>query len=54
MWKRELPWLYNRQLFALSEERQLAYLPYAPKFIQHEYRRRCGTRHSRIAERLRG
>jgi SET domain-containing protein len=26
--------------FALSATRQIAYLPYAPKFIQHEYRRR--------------
>ncbi|MEP7187916.1 MAG: SET domain-containing protein-lysine N-methyltransferase [Roseiflexaceae bacterium] len=26
--------------FALSHDRQLAYLPYAPKFIQGEYRRR--------------
>ena len=26
--------------FALSQDRQLAYLPYAPKFIQREYRRR--------------
>jgi hypothetical protein len=29
--------------FALSEDRQIAYLPYAPKFIQREYRRRSGT-----------
>ncbi len=26
--------------FSLSEERQAAYLAYAPRFIQHEYRRR--------------
>ena len=26
--------------FALGEDRQVAYLPYAPKFIQREYRRR--------------
>ena len=26
--------------FALSEDRQRMYLPYAPTFIQHEYRRR--------------
>jgi hypothetical protein len=26
--------------FALSEDRQIVYLPYAPKFIQREYRRR--------------
>ena len=28
--------------FALSEERQIAYLPYAPAFIRREYRRRAG------------
>jgi hypothetical protein len=27
--------------FALSEERQRLYLPYAPRFIQQEYRCRC-------------
>ena len=26
--------------FSLSEDQQIAYLPYAPKFIQREYRRR--------------
>jgi hypothetical protein len=39
--------------FALSEDRQIAYLPYAPQFIQREYRRRSGTRHSEAAERTR-
>jgi hypothetical protein len=34
--------------FALSEDRQRAYLPYAPKFIQREYRRRSGTQRTRI------
>lgn len=29
--------------FALSEERQRRYLPYAPKFIRDEYRRRHGS-----------
>jgi SET domain-containing protein len=29
--------------FALSQDRQLAYLPFAPRFIQREYRRRSGT-----------
>jgi SET domain-containing protein len=28
--------------FSLSEDRQIAYLPYAPVFIQREYRRRSG------------
>jgi len=40
--------------FALSEDRQRAYLSYAPKFIQHEYRRRAGTRHSGAAVRTHG
>jgi SET domain-containing protein len=30
--------------FALSERRQIAYLPYAPAFIRREYRRRAGRR----------
>jgi hypothetical protein len=29
--------------FALHEDLQIAYLPYAPKFIQREYRRRSGN-----------
>ena len=29
--------------FSLGDDRQIAYLPYAPKFIQREYRRRAGT-----------
>ncbi len=39
--------------FTLSEERQRGYLPYAPKFIQHEYRRRSVTHHTRIEKRTR-
>jgi len=31
--------------FALSEDRQRAYLPYAPKFIRAEYHRRQGKSH---------
>jgi len=31
--------------FALSEERQRMYLPYAPKFIRDEYCRRQGSTH---------
>jgi len=31
--------------FALSEERQRTYLPYAPKFIRDEYRRRHDSAH---------
>ena len=34
--------------FALSHDRQLAYLPYAPKFIQREYRRRASQDHAAI------
>lgn len=34
------PGYFHLSYFALSQERQLAYLPYAPKFIQEEYRRR--------------
>lgn len=32
--------------FSLSDERQRAYLPYAPKFIRNEYRRRNSRAHS--------
>jgi SET domain-containing protein len=31
---------FRLSFFALSEERQRLYLPYAPRFIQQEYRRR--------------
>jgi SET domain-containing protein len=31
---------FHNSFFALSEERQRAYLPYAPRFIRAEYRRR--------------
>ncbi|HEU5098047.1 MAG TPA: SET domain-containing protein-lysine N-methyltransferase [Roseiflexaceae bacterium] len=34
--------------FALSEDRQQIYLPYAPAFIRREYRRRHGTNRSSI------
>jgi hypothetical protein len=33
--------------FALSEERQRLYLPYAPKFIRDEYRQRQNSTHSK-------
>jgi len=39
--------------FALSEDRQAAYLPYAPKFIQRGYRRRSGARRPKVEERVR-
>ena len=32
--------VFTLSFFALSEERQRLYLPYAPKFIRQEYRRR--------------
>jgi SET domain-containing protein len=32
--------VFTLSFFALSEERQRLYLPYAPRFIQQEYRRR--------------
>jgi SET domain-containing protein len=34
------PGFFTLSYFALSEERQRLYLPYAPRFIQREYRRR--------------
>ena len=34
------PGYFDLSFFSLSEERQIAYFPYAPKFIQDEYRRR--------------
>jgi len=33
--------------FSLSEDRQAAYLPYAPRFIQREYRQRQGQAHAK-------
>jgi SET domain-containing protein len=33
---------FMNSFFSLSEDRQRAYLPYAPKFIRDEYRRRHG------------
>jgi SET domain-containing protein len=39
---RSCPGFFYLSFFALSEEIQYQYLPYAPRFIRNEYRRRNG------------
>ena len=38
---------FSLSYFALSDERQRMYLPYAPKFIRDEYRQRQKSAHSK-------